>query len=412
MRIDLLHDKGLLDAYEFPERVAPTIRPETDIEKTAREHTPVPKAPQVQPARPTPLFSVEAQQSPKGLFIVLGILAVIIILGFLFKKGTLDPVVSTIAKIATKTDTIATDTNNLSTLLRELDSIEAARIQDSLSALLGDSVLPQDIFEQFLPLASTHVFPDSEMLTDNDSVNAEDSPTGDGVAIITEFPTEEIETPTDSDVPALVATKNDQMALSDTIVQSPPVQAKEYSKTELEFIANATMLKLASQLLEIVGIGNSDAKLSLNREKLELETKNPSQISRDAIFVTLKNVSTINLNSTAQAGRFMLTCNYENKTDLPLQFGVNAGDVYHNLDGLVGSFEHYLSKITIDVNRNVDDNPVKMVFAGNRFIIRSILQNWAEFHSNYILENLSLQQQSDAITLIADLKFIQFDADK
>ena len=412
MRIDLLHDKGLLDAYEFPERVAPTIRPETDIEKTAREHTPVPKAPQVQPARPTPLFSVEAQQSPKGLFIVLGILAVIIILGFLFKKGTLDPVVSTIAKFATKTDTIATDTNNLSTLLHELDSIEAARIQDSLSALLGDSVLPQDIFEQFLPLVATHVFPDSEMLTDNDSVNAEDSTTGDGVAIITEFPTEEIETPTDSDVPVLVATKNDQMALSDTIVQSPPVQAKEYSKTELEFIANATMLKLASQLLEIVGIGNSDAKLSLNREKLELETKNPSQISRDAIFVTLKNVSTINLNSTAQAGRFILTCNYENKTDLPLQFGVNAGDVYHNLDGLVGSFEHYLSKITIDVNRNVDNNPVKMVFAGNRFIIRSILQNWAEFHSNYILENLSLQQQSDAITLIADLKFIQFDADK
>lgn len=410
MKIDLLHDQGLLDAYEFPERVAPTIRPEADIENIPRERPAVTSTPNHPPARPMSPYPVEPSQSPKGLFIVLAILAVVIILGFLYKKGTLDPVVATLAKITAKSDTVISDTNNLSALLHELDSLEAIRIQDSLSALLGDSILSQDIFEQFLPMANaTHL--DTGFLDDSSFI---DSSVQFVEAEITGIPVDDIETSFDTKVGVMSPEINKlQAVISDTVVPNPVVpQILEYSKAEMQLIANGTMLNLASQLLEIVGIGNSDAKLSLNREKLELETKIPSQVSRDAIFVTLKNVSTINLNSSAQEGRFTLSCNYENNTELPHHFQVHAGDVYHNLDGLVGQFEKYLSEITIDVNRGVEDNPVKMAFSGNRFIIRSILQNWAELHSNFILENLSLQQQSDAIKLIADFKFIQFDASK
>lgn len=425
MKIDLLHDKGLLDAYEFPERVAPIIRPEADIEKIQRDRqpaatTPPPKAP-VTPTRPIIPFPIENQQSSRSLVVVLATLAIIIIMGFLYKRGSLDPLITRISYIGTSSDSVSAKPTPLQTLLLEMDSLESLRIQDSLTAILADSVLPQDIFEQLMPKypenLATQVEPDSAEAKTTVDTSLRQMPPGDGLAPKSQYQVN-LDDTTPEAVAAAETTMEPEIAAPEigqptARIDTQLVVRRAYTPIEKDFIANQNMAGLASQIMEIVGVGNSDSRLSLDRHQFTLETNSLTPAAREAILGILSDVSTGDaVNNAIQNGRITLSSDYDSQKNLPAYFELTSGDVYHNLDGLVGQFEKYLNQIVIDVAKGVDNNPAQIIFVGNRWIIHSILQAWIGFQSNYILEKLVIQQQTDGIKMIADIKLIQFDTGK
>ncbi|MCF7800417.1 MAG: hypothetical protein K9N34_00220 [Candidatus Marinimicrobia bacterium] len=405
MKIDLLKDKGLLDPQEFQERVAPNLRTDTQIEradhdsKAAKSNTRKPEPPPIPPVVDQP------KESVKGLFVVLGALAIIIVLGFLYKQGTLDPIIAEFKPVPAVADTADT-TGERTDFPFLLDSLEILRIEDSLYTVLADSVLPQDIFEQFLPAPSYISTTDEDTLTSSQAAAVPDSgETRPGVS----DPEDQdiVEEKIESQEDTVTTILNDTDTVTAEIDSTPPM--RHYTNLDSLVVTNQTMFQLAANLVGILNQSGGRSHLYLDRNRLELETDNGKQGVRESVLSTIRPVTDGPLHESDQPDRFTISGRFQYIIEVPRAYEPETGDIHFILEKLVGPFHHYISHIITELDGGIDANPVQIMVTGNHWVMRAILEHWSQLPINFILNDLTIQQGANGFESVVNLTLIRYD---
>lgn len=403
MKIDLLKDKGLLDPQEFQERVAPDLRTDSVIEradhesKVSKPTTGKPEPPPIPPNVEQP------RESVRGLFVVLAALAIIIVLGFLYKQGRLDPIITAFMPEPTLVDTADT-TMDQTDFPFMLDSLEVLRIQDSLSTVLADSVLPQDVFEQLLPVPSYVSTIGEDTLIESHPDASPDTTESESAMSETSDPDSAEES---AEPPQEMVTHN----LEDTTTVDTDVTRPERHFTHLDsqIVTNQTMFQLAADLVSILNQSGGKTDVYLDRHSVKVETNNGKEGVRETVYSAIRPITDGTLKESVQTAGFIITGKYQYIYEIPPTYARENGDIYFILEKLVGPFSQYINHIITEMERGIDENPVQIRVAGNHWVMRSILEHWGQLPLNFILNNLTIQQDGDGYETVVNLTLIRYE---
>ncbi len=404
MKIDLLKDEGILAASEFPERVAPKIQSEAGIdvpEKTTRHAGPA-KSQIVNPS--AAYLPANSSQSPRGLVITLATLAVIIILGYLYKQGTLNRLVESLTPAPVDTiDTIGVTPMRLFTL----DSAQAQKMQDSLTVVLADSVLPEAIFEQYLPvpgkLNRQAAGPALVAEANSDLM----SKTGADHAQITSSNAKRFGT-SETSANTVVSKTSGKPAPPESET-AKPAYTKQYSPTDWRLITNRVLFHLAADLISLLNTSSGQTQLYMDHDHLKFESDDTNPRLEAAVMDIARTITRGNLQHGVRNKRLFLGGDLKYALQRQMDYIPKPGDIYHVLDGLVGEYNVNLTQIIVDLKKGIRNNPAKLMFKGNLKAIRRILDNWAHLSSNFVLEDLTIQQNLGQYELIVNIKLIEYE---
>ncbi|MCF7796329.1 MAG: hypothetical protein K9N11_04710 [Lentisphaeria bacterium] len=411
MKIDLLKDKGLLDPQEFQERVAPDLRTDAHIERVDTESKPVKTSTRKPEQPPLPPIDDQPRESVRGLFLVLGTLAVIIVLGFLYKQGKLDTIIAALKPVPTVVDTtFSSDTTGgqETDMPFLLDSIEIARIEDSLAQVLADSILPQDVFEQLLPAPSAiSITEEDSQLTSRPEIIAD---SGMAVTQIDET-LEQDQTIMAGESDASEDTVTALMTDTDTLIAEIGAiePEKQYTFRDSQIVTNQTMFQLAAKLVSVLNRSEKSSQLYLDRQQVKLEMDQGKLDLRETVQSTIRPVADGALKESVQTGKLIISGKFQYIFEISPAFEPEAGDIHFVLDKLVEPFDQYITHIITKLDGGIDGNPVQIRITGNHWVTRVILEHWGQLSVNFILNDLSIQKSETGFESIVNLTLFRYE---